>query len=73
LSVEGEIALALVFRPGLIRRAGMAGVAVGIDYQGALALAPPECDREALAFLLMRAEDGLLAGFRKTESTDNGK
>jgi hypothetical protein len=73
LTVEGEIALALVFRPGLIRRAGMAGVAVGIDYQGAFALVPPECDRETLAFLLMRAEDGLLAGFRKTENSNGGK
>ncbi|WP_363346286.1 hypothetical protein [Methylocystis echinoides] len=73
MSVEGEIALALVFRPGLIRRAGMAGVAVGIDYQGALALAPPQCDREALAFLLMRAEDGLLAGFRRAENDHGGK
>jgi hypothetical protein len=51
----------------------MAGVAVGIDYQGALALAPRECDREALSFLLMRAEDGLLAGFRKTENDHGGK
>jgi hypothetical protein len=67
LTAEGQIALALAFRPGLILRAGMAGVAVGLDYRGALALAPAGCDQEALKFLLMRAEDGLLAGFRKTE------
>jgi hypothetical protein len=44
-----------------------------LDYQGALALAPPDCDREALNFLLMRAEDGLLAGFRKTENSNVGQ
>jgi hypothetical protein len=68
LTAEGEIALALAFRPGVIRRAGVAGVAVGLDYRSALDLAPAGCDQEALKFLLMRAEDGLLAGFRKTET-----
>jgi hypothetical protein len=67
------LAIGLAFRPGLIRRAGWAGVAVGLDYQGALALAPSDCDREALAFLLIRAEDGLLSGFRKMENNNGGQ
>lgn len=47
----------------------MAGVAIGLDYAGALALAPQDCDRDELSFLLRHAETGLLAGFRKTEQT----
>lgn len=54
--------------PGAIRRAGMAGAVVGVDYALASHLAPPEADEAAFMELLLVAEQGMLAGIAKQGS-----
>ena len=66
-TAEGRIAAALACSPGLARRAGMAGAIAGIDFAGALALAPSHRDGELLRACLIAAEQGLLTGLRKRE------
>jgi hypothetical protein len=67
-SVEGSLALRIGFTPGVVSRAGMAGVVVGVNYEAARALAPRDCDREILMQLVTWVEDGMIAGFEKISS-----
>lgn len=59
-------------RPGLIRRAGFAGMICGLDHGAALQLAPAGVNRELFAELLAWAERGVLAGAAKQEKDHGG-
>lgn len=47
----------------------MSSQIVGLDYPAALALAPAGSDGEAMKYLLMQAESGMMAGL--AEAQDN--
>ncbi len=65
-TVEGSAALDACSAPGVMKRAGMAGQIVGVDY-GAARLLASHCDKEPFFEFLRAAEHGLLAGVAKNK------
>lgn len=66
LTASGVLASDIGGRPGVWRRAGQAGVPVGIDWAQAAALIPAGADRDRILSLLRSYEGGLIQGAAET-------